>query len=100
MNIDNDDRQRGHSSRTSEQQSTRQRATDQEIQKWISRQHGFVPESAWIAHCKGRPCLIRSEELFGLAAAGTSPNETPCPPAKAAAIKQAFPRFGRLSTIS
>jgi hypothetical protein len=87
MSTRNDDRRRGHPSRTSEQQSTRQRATDQEIQKWISRQHGFVPESAWIAHCK---------ELFGLAAPGTSPNENPCPPEKVAAIKQAFRRFGLL----
>src|SRR5260370_27964362 len=43
--------------------STRQRATDQEIQKWISRQHGFVPESAWILHCK---------EQFGLIAPASS----------------------------
>ncbi len=65
----------------------RQRATDQEIQKWILRQHGFVPESAWIMHCK---------ELFGLAAPGTAPKENPCPPEKRAAIKQAFRRFGLL----
>src|SRR2546426_8843642 len=84
MNTRNDDRRRGQPSRTSEPQSTRQRATDQEIQKWISRQHGFVPESAWIAHCK---------ELFGLAAPGTSPHENPCPPEKIAAIQQAFRRF-------
>ena len=32
---------------------------------------GFVPDSAWIAHCK---------ELFGLAAPGTSHNENLCPP--------------------
>jgi hypothetical protein len=49
MNTRNDDRRRGHPSRTSEQQSTRQRATDQEVQKWISRQHGFVPESAFVS---------------------------------------------------
>ncbi len=30
-----------------EQPMRRPRATDQEIRKWISRQHGFVPESAW-----------------------------------------------------
>jgi hypothetical protein len=53
----------------SEQQPTRQRATDQEIQKWISRQHGFVPESAWLLLCK---------EQFGLVAAGTAPKENPC----------------------
>src|SRR5579864_8180456 len=70
-----------------EQQPTRQRATDQEIQKWISRQHGFVPESAWLLHCK---------EQFGLVAPCTSPNENPCPPEKVTAIKQAFRRFGLL----
>jgi hypothetical protein len=61
-------------------------ATDQEIQKWISRQHGFVPESAWIAHCK---------ELFGLAAPGSSHDES-VPARKVAAIKQAFRHFGLL----
>jgi hypothetical protein len=30
---------------------------------WISRQYGFVPESAWILHCK---------EQFGLVAPGTA----------------------------
>jgi hypothetical protein len=47
------------------------RVTDQEIQKWISRQHGFVPESAWLLHCK---------EQFGLVPPGTAPQENPCPP--------------------
>jgi hypothetical protein len=88
MNSRNDDRRHRRSPRPpAERQSTRQRATDQEIQKWISRQHGFVPESAWLAHCK---------EQFGLAPPGTSPNENPCPPEKVAAIKQAFRRFGLL----
>jgi hypothetical protein len=32
-------------------------ARTQEIQQWISRQHGVVPGSAWLLHCK---------ELFGL----------------------------------
>jgi len=49
--------------------------------------HGFVTESAWIAHCK---------ELIGLAEPGTSPNENPCPPEEVAAIEQAFRRFGLL----
>src|SRR5437879_5013758 len=48
MSTRNDDRRRECPPRHfSDQQPTRQRATDQEIQKWISRQHGFVPESAW-----------------------------------------------------
>jgi hypothetical protein len=58
---------------------------DQEIQKWISHQHSFVPESACLLHCK---------ELFDLAAPGTAPMENPCPPEKVAAIQQAFRRFG------
>jgi hypothetical protein len=88
MNTGNDRRGRKHPPHHfSEQQPTRQRTTDQEIQKWISRQHGFVPESAWILHCK---------EQFGLVAQGTSPEENPCPPEKVPAIKQAFRRFGLL----
>ena len=40
----------------------RLRASDQEIKKWLLGNHGFVPESAWIHHCKalfgipGGPC--------------------------------------------
>jgi hypothetical protein len=89
MRIRKDDRRYTRQPRhqPGEQQPTRQRVTDQEIQKWISRQHGFVPESAWLLHCK---------ELFGLAAPGTAPKENPCPPEKVAAIQQAFRRFGLL----
>src|SRR5260370_12519653 len=88
MTIHNDRRGRKHPPPHSrEQQPTRQRATDQEIQKWISRQHGFVPESAWILDCK---------KQFGLVPQGTAPEENPCPPEKVAAIKQAFHRFGLL----
>jgi len=87
MDTSNDDRRRGHPPRLPEQQSTRQRATDQEIQKWISRHHGFVPESAWIAHCK---------EAFGLTTPDASASENPCPKDKVAVIKQAFRHFGLL----
>lgn len=88
MNGRYDDRRDGRPPRPpAVQRCTRQRATDQEIQKWISRQHGFVPQSAWIAHCK---------ELFGLAAPGMSPNENPCPLEKVAVIKQAFRHFALL----
>jgi hypothetical protein len=83
-------RDRGHGRarhHPAEQAPTRQRATDQEIQKWILRQHGFVPESAWIMHCK---------EAFGLSTPGIAPAENPCPPEKVAAIKQAFRHFGLL----
>jgi hypothetical protein len=88
MSTGNDDRGRGRPPRYSrEQQPIQPRVTDQEIQKWISRQHGFVPESAWLLHCK---------EQFGLVAPGTAAKEDPCPPEKVAAIKQAFRRFGLL----
>jgi hypothetical protein len=88
MSTRHDDRGRDRPPRpASEHQPTRQRATDQEIQKWISRQHGFAPETAWLLHCK---------ELFGLVAPGTAPKENPCPTEKVAAIKQAFRRFGLL----
>jgi hypothetical protein len=82
-----DDRRHGRPFPPDEQQSPRPRVTDQEIQKWLSRQHGFVPESAWIAHCK---------ELFGIALSGTSNADNPCPPEKVAAIKQALRHFGLL----
>jgi hypothetical protein len=82
-----DDRRHRRSFAADQQQSSRPRATDQEIQKWISRQHGFVPESAWIAHCK---------ELFGLATSDVMANLNPCPPEKVPAIKQAFRHFGLL----
>ena len=87
MSTRNDDRRREHSLRNSGQQQPTQRASDQEIQKWLARQHGFVPESAWLLHCK---------EQFGLVAPGTAPEENPCPPEKVAVIKQAFRRFGLL----
>jgi len=88
MNSPNDDQRSGRPLRPPvERQSTRPRATDQEIQKWVKRQHGFVPESAWITHCR---------ELFGIAASGTAASENPCPPEKVAAIKQAFRHFGLL----
>jgi hypothetical protein len=88
MSTGNDDRGRERTPRhSSDQQPIQPRVTDQEIQKWISRQHGFVPESAWLLHCK---------EQFGLVAPETAPKENPCPPEKVAAIKQAFRRFGLL----
>jgi hypothetical protein len=78
---------RGRSRHPGEHKSLRPRATDQEIQKWVARQHGFVAESAWITRCK---------EEFGLAAPGNASQENPCPPDKVAAIKQAFRHFGLL----
>ncbi len=89
MRIRKDDRRfvRQPHRQAGEQQLTRPHATDQEIQKWVSRQHGFVPESAWLQDCK---------DQFGLVAPGTALKDNPCQPEKVAAIKQAFRRFGLL----
>jgi hypothetical protein len=87
MSRRHDEGRYGRSRQPGEHKSLLPRATDQEIQKWISRQHGFVPESAWLLHCK---------EQFGLVASGTAPQDNPCPPDKVAAIKQAFRHFGLL----
>ena len=66
----------------------RQRATDQEIKKWVLRRHGFVPESSWIHHCK---------ELFEVPGASWLTPENPCPPDKVPILKQAFREFGQLA---
>jgi hypothetical protein len=82
MSTGNDDRRREHSPRySSDHPAIQPRVTDREIQKWISRQHGFVPESAWLLHCK---------EQFGLVAPGTAPKENPCPPESVPAIRGAL----------
>ena len=64
------------------------RATDQEIKKWVLRQHGFVPESAWIEDCK---------RLFGGSPDSDKVSENSCPLDKLPAMKQAFRAFGLLS---
>jgi len=88
MNTRHDDRRHKRPLRPpAGRQSTPPRVTDQEIQKWVARQHGFVAESAWIVNCK---------ELCGIAAPGPAASENPCPPEKVAAIKQAFRHFGLL----
>jgi len=87
MSNRHEERRHGRSRQPGEQKSLRPRATGQEIQKWVARQHGFVPESAWIARCK---------EEFGIAAPVSAPQANPCPPDKVAAIKQAFRHFGLL----
>jgi hypothetical protein len=69
--------------RTLKEQPRRSRATNLEIQKWIARRHGFVPQTAWIEHCRH----LQSAPANGLAA-------DPCPPEYQPAIRQAFARFG------
>jgi hypothetical protein len=71
--------------RTPREQLRRSRATNLEIQKWVARQHGFVPQTAWIEHCR----QLLSPPANGLAADS-------CPPEYQPAIRQAFARFGML----
>ena len=61
-------------------------ASTTEIQKWIVRNHGFVPESAWIEDCKHRYGVPTNQPL----------PLNPCPPDRRAAIKQAFEHFRML----
>ena len=62
-------------------------ATYKDIQDWVRKKHGFVPQSCWIAHCK---------ELNGLPLSSnrTSPRVKPCPLDKRAIIEKAFRHFG------
>ncbi|MCE7886960.1 MAG: hypothetical protein DYH13_05585 [Alphaproteobacteria bacterium PRO2] len=67
----------------------RKSATYKEIQNWVRQNHGFLPKTCWIAHCK---------ELYGLPVSN-APNRqsdkrmVPCPPDKQGAIKAAFRNF-------
>jgi hypothetical protein len=64
------------------------RLTDVELQKWVVRHHGFVPQSDWIAHCKA---------LLG--AAATPTGDSTCPPDKQAAISQGLRALGLTAAI-
>jgi hypothetical protein len=60
------------------------RVTNLEIQKWVVRTHGFVPESGWIDHCK---------QLAGLGQSDAA-SVNPCPVEKQALLMQALRRLG------
>ena len=66
---------------------TRVRVTNLEVQKWVVRTHGFVPEGPWIEHCK---------KLAGLTADLDAATVNPCPPDKQAPVMQALRRLGAL----
>lgn len=65
--------------------------TYSEIQKFVQRHHGFVPQTAWITHVK---------VVWGLSTrqapnrAGRGRRVVPCPPDKREAIEQALRHFG------
>ena len=63
----------------------RVRVTNLEIQKWVVRTHGFVPEGPWIEHCK---------ELAGLIQNSDGAPVNPCPIEKQAIVMQALKRLG------
>ena len=69
----------------------REPATDREIQKWVEERHGFIPTSAWIAHCK-RLCGLAVED----ASAYQQSKFSPCPLERQDAIIKAFRHFGML----
>jgi len=68
-------------------------ATNVEIQKWVARNHGFVPESDWIIHCK---------QVFGISTITGLPTDQQyapanlCPAGHQLAIKGAFEHFRML----
>ncbi|HYO83644.1 MAG TPA: hypothetical protein VES20_19740 [Bryobacteraceae bacterium] len=64
------------------------KVTNLEIQKWVVRQHSFVPETSWIEACR------REWGLTGESAGG----ESSCPPDKKLIIRQAFRALGLLSS--
>lgn len=65
--------------------------TYSEIQKFVQRHHGFVPQTAWITHVK---------VVWGLSTrqapnrAGRGRRVVPCPPDKREAIEEALRHFG------
>jgi len=61
--------------------------TNLEIQKWIARNHSFVPETVWVEACKREWGLTPSDRHAGEV----------CPADKKPMIRQAFRAFGLLS---
>ena len=65
--------------------------SDEQIQNWVHGHYGFVPQPAWIAHCK---------QLSGLPVANVRVYQqsrfNPCPPSRQSATIEAFRHFGLL----
>lgn len=65
-------------------------ATYKQIQDWVKLNHGFVPKSCWIAHCKeieGLPVKISPRRY------SSKVRQVPCPDDKKSAIVAAFHHF-------
>ena len=65
----------------------RVRVTNLEIQKWVVRTHGFVPEGAWIEHCRQLAGLIPNSDAAAV---------NPCPTDKQTIVMQALKRLGAI----
>lgn len=65
-------------------------ATYSEITKWIKRQHGFTPQTCWIADVKAAHGLTMRQAPNRISA---SAKVKPCPASKRAAIEQALRHF-------
>ncbi len=70
-------------------------ATYNQIQEYVKKKHGFVPQTCWIAHVKelsGLP-VVRAPNRRG------SRRIKPCPPSKVAPIREALDHFGMLDSL-
>ncbi len=67
--------------------------TYMEIQDYVRRRYGFVPETCWIAHVK-ELCGLPVRKAWNRAGQARM---APCPPEKRPAIKEAFRHFGLIS---
>ncbi len=65
--------------------------TYNQIQEWTKKNHGFVPKTCWIAHCKEKAGLNPR-----MSPRRYDPNvrQVPCPPEKQQSIMDAFRHFG------
>jgi hypothetical protein len=69
----------------------KQPTADEQIQRWVRDRYHFVPQPAWIAHCK-RLCGLPVENMRAYQQSRLSP----CPLEHQAAILKAFRHFGLL----
>lgn len=65
-------------------------ATYREIQEWVRENHGWLPKTCWIAHCKEQAGL---DPRVAPNRQSESRRLHPCPPGKAPAIFSAFKHF-------
>jgi len=64
-----------------------------QIQDWVKQNHGFVPKSCWIAHCKEMEGL---NPRISTRRYDPSVRQVLCPPEKRMPIVDAFRNFGMM----